>query len=895
MKKRNRKTAIALAFGAISVGMVTTAYAATAPERTGYDFDGWSDTDGNHLAQNRHVEVRKRQRVAEDNGKTSWSDADGSHVAKDSQLEVLKKQKITAHWKAHPYTIHFERGQIKGSTGSISGSTSDEPMTYDIAKVLNTNGFRQNGYTFQNWKGSDGKTYTDAQKVINLTAEKNGKVTMTAQWKANTNTKYTVQHFKQNIDGSYPGTPTQTDNLTGTTDTTVTPNVSSFAGFTAPSKSSVRIHGDGNANLRYNYTRNSYTAAFNGNSGANGASITKKFEEALGNLPGSSKTGYTFQGWFTAASGGSQVSKDTKMPLNGATYYAHWTPNPYTVEFQGNGATGGSTASKVMTYDREDTLTGNGFSRTGYTFDGWATSPGGGVAYGNGAKVKNLSTSGTTTLYAHWKVNSYTANFNGNGGSNGSPITKNYGAQLGTLPTPSRTGYTFDGWYTAQNGGTKISNTTTMPAGGATYYAHWKINRYTVTVNKGTGISSVTGGGTYDYGTKITVTGTAATGYHDPTSETFVVTGAVTKTISATPNRYKINYNANGGTNSMSSAYVNYDQNYTLTTCSFSRPGYTFKGWATSKSGGVVYANGATVKNVTSIKDGVISLYAVWQANSYTVTFNGNGGNGANKTVNCDAQLGTLPSSSRTGYTFDGWWTAQSGGTNISNTTTMPAGNTTYYAHWKANSYTITLNGCAGKISGSASKTMSATYGSGYSLPTPTFVIGTGSNKLTGTFLGWYTAATGGTKWNNTGTYSNAGNITLYAHWGGDVTDVIDFGSTWVIGVNKQLNWTDARAYARALGGDLAIINSKAKQEAVNAKVSTIGESWIGCTDEAHEGVWRWVDGTLLSSGYTNWAPGEPNDSGGNEDYGYIYNRTNFQWNDYSNAHTHSFLVEIRK
>ena len=234
-------------------------------------------------------------------------------------------------------------------------------------------------------------------------------------------------------------------------------------------------------------------------------------------------------------------------------------------------------------------------------------------------------------------------------------------------------------------------------------------------------------------------------------------------------------------------------------------------------------------------------------------------------------------------------------GASVNNLTSTDGGTVNLYAVWSANTYTITLNGCAGKISGSATKTMSAAYGTGYSLPTPTFVIGTGSHKLTGTFLGWYTSATGGTKWNNSGTFTNTGNITLYAHWGGDVSDVIDFGSTWVIGVNNKMTWKDARSYAQALGGDLAIINTSAKQSAVNSKVSTIGEAWIGCTDEAVEGTWRWVDGTLLSSGYNNWAPGEPNNTDGGEDYGYIYNTNNFKWNDHPGTKVHSFLVEIHK
>ena len=75
-------------------------------------------------------------------------------------------------------------------------------------------------------------------------------------------------------------------------------------------------------------------------------------------------------------------------------------------------------------------------------------------------------------------VPTVTAYFNGNGGSNGSAITKPYGQALGSLPSSGRTGYTFAGWFTAASGGSQISSSTTMPSGNTTYYAQWKSNTY---------------------------------------------------------------------------------------------------------------------------------------------------------------------------------------------------------------------------------------------------------------------------------------------------------------------------------------------------------------------------------------------------------------------------------
>lgn len=99
-------------------------------------------------------------------------------------------------------------------------------------------------------------------------------------------------------------------------------------------------------------------------------------------------------------------------------------------------------------------------TRVGYTFTGWDR--------GFTNVQSNL------TINALYKVNQYTAKFNANGGTpSETSITTDYGSKLGTLPSATRQGYTFMGWYTNVSGGSKISSNTTMPLNGATYYAHW--------------------------------------------------------------------------------------------------------------------------------------------------------------------------------------------------------------------------------------------------------------------------------------------------------------------------------------------------------------------------------------------------------------------------------------
>ena len=154
------------------------------------------------------------------------------------------------------------------------------------------------------------------------------------------------------------------------------------------------------------FTTTVYTISYNANlgSGAPGAQ-TKYYGVNISLSSGvPTRTGYTFQGWSASSSatsatwgkGGTYANNESK------TLYAVWKANTYTIVYNGNGATGGTTASTTHTYNVAANLRTNGFTKTGYTFAGWATSASGGVAYGNGASVKNLSTGGTVTLYAKW-------------------------------------------------------------------------------------------------------------------------------------------------------------------------------------------------------------------------------------------------------------------------------------------------------------------------------------------------------------------------------------------------------------------------------------------------------------------------------------------------------------
>lgn len=282
------------------------------------------------------------------------------------------------------------------------------------------------------------------------------------------------------------------------------------------------------------------------------------------------KTGYTFTGWYTDEE--CQIPFEEDVIVGNVTLYAGFRPNTYTVVFDKNGGTG-SMSNLAMTYDVAKALTSNGFSRAGYTFKGWATSASGSVKYTDGQSVRNLSATDkdTVRLYAVWELVAYTVKFNANGGS-GSMGNQQHivGQSLAlTANTFSRTGYTFKGWATSSGGdvvytdGQSVKN---IGSAGSTVnlYAVWQINVLTV------------------------------------------------------------KYHANGGTGSLGDQQINYNQSGSLTPVGSNvvREYYTFKGWATSAGGEVVYADGAEItNNITADGDGVLNLYAVWERNKCVVTF----------------------------------------------------------------------------------------------------------------------------------------------------------------------------------------------------------------------------------------------------------------------------------
>lgn len=157
---------------------------------------------------------------------------------------------------------------------------------------------------------------------------------------------------------------------------------------------------------------------------------------------------------------------------------------------------------------------------------------------------------------------------------------------------------------------------------------------------------------------------------------------------------YTVKFNANGGTGSMANESFVYGTAKALTLNTFTRTGYIFIGWAKSASAtSTAYDDGQSVKNLTTTSGGTVNLYAVWQANAYTIKFNKNGGTGtmANLAMTYDvAKALTANAFQRVNYKFMGWATSASATTatysnkqSVSNLTATPDGTVNLYAVWK--------------------------------------------------------------------------------------------------------------------------------------------------------------------------------------------------------------------
>ena len=396
--------------------------------------------------------------------------------------------------------------------------------------------------------------------------------------------------------------------------------------------------------------------------------------------------------------------------------YTKTSAQTYTVSYNANGGSN-APVSQTKVHGMTLALSSTIPYRFNYEFLGWSTSSSATTAtYTAGGSYTGNS---SVTLYAVWKYKpaTYTVSYDANGGT-GAPgrQTKTYGVTL-TLTTliPTRRNYSFAGWSKDRNAtsASYTAGSSYTDNADVTLYAVWQYNPETYTVrydaNGGTGAPASQ---TKTYGVPLTLSAVKPTraGYEflgwstDPTTmltnyapgerytdEASITLYAVWRYI---PKTYEVKYDANGGGNTPASQTKTEDVTLILTSTIPTRYGYTFRGWATTSTAttATYQAGGSYTANES------VTLYAVWEIETYTVSFDANGGSGAptSQTKKHGQNLIlTVAIPTRPNHVFLGWATdsASKSVAYAPGATYTAEEDVTLYAVWQERNYDFSASG----------------------------------------------------------------------------------------------------------------------------------------------------------------------------------------------------------
>ena len=365
------------------------------------------------------------------------------------------------------------------------------------------------------------------------------------------------------------------------------------------------------------------------------------------NLAEPTREGYSFDGWYTAANGGTKITEYyTSYNYDPHTIYAHWTINSYTVEFIDDDVT---VKEETLTYNSNINFPEENPKKEGYTFAYWCENETIGEEYtGTTVPAYNL------TLYPKFTPNKYTVTFECAEGISCPPITDDFMASIADF-VPKREGYTFAGWYIDEGLETEYTETT-IPAKNITLYPKFDINKYTVTFECAEGISCPPI--TEDYKSTITLPSPEREGYTfagwyiDEESETeYTETTIPAKNITLYPkfdiNNYTIKFVDEDTTIEEETLPYNTTISYPAETPK--REGYTFAGWHIDEEPETEYTE-------TTIPAKNITLYPKFTINYYTIKFVSEDGTVKEEVVPYNTTI-SYPAENpkKEGYAFNGW------------------------------------------------------------------------------------------------------------------------------------------------------------------------------------------------------------------------------------------------
>lgn len=648
------------------------------------------------------------------------------------------------------------------------------------------------------WNGS-GKAFVYTNVIVQdettfsagATFRPVGSVTLTAQWTP----QYIIQ-FDGN--GHTGGTLPSTIKKDGTSTSVTMGDISN----SVPTRTGYVFRG-WSASSTYSTKRVAYSTSAGGDADYSGTSATI------------ATSSWTYATYCTNTGG--NASSTT------LTLYAQWEKSQYTVTYNANGGTSSTLpANQTKTHDVTLTLSNTKPTRadstttytvtlkindgsnatystrtatrtTKYTFSKWNTASGGtGTNYSAGG---SYTANANVTLYAQWSSSASTTAV--------------------TLPTPTRTGYTFKGWSTSDTGSSGTTGSYT-PTGNVTLYATWQINTWTVSYNANGGTSSsVPANQTKTYGTALTLSSTKPTRSNSTTT-------------------YTVTYNVNGGSSSHSAGTA------TKTTT------YTFSKWNTASNGsGTDYAAGASYT-----ANAAVTLYAQWSGSSSTTSV-------------------TLPTPTRTGYTFRGWSTSSTASSGTTGSYT-PTSSVTLYATWAKNQITVNLNkdggawSSSGKVvsllqSGSVVETLTASSGSSVVFSSGTYsgsyqvrVTGYSANYTSGTFTATYTSSQTINFYTltcsaGTGITSASGSGVYYSGESASITASVKTGYTW----GKWSDGNTTRSRTITVSGKTTLTASATANTYTIQYLSTYGTGSTASSSHTYDTSKALTSNGFSRTGYT--------------------------------------------
>ena len=459
------------------------------------------------------------------------------------------------------------------------------------------------------------------------------------------------------------------------------------------------------------------TASYNGNGGTgttnsttctayayNGSSTYGSCNVTLASN-GYSKTGYNFSKWAIDSASGTQYSAGGSVSISAnKTFYAVWNEKTATLTYAANGC-GTAPSNVTMKYTTATNAASSMTMASGWELTGWNTASGGnGTAYAKGAQVKAANVvPSAITLYAQCrKGTTRTLTYNGNENTGGSTAastctayayngSSSYGGCSVALAANgfTRTGHTFTKWAADSSAGIQYNVGEAIPLNSnRTFYAKWSANSYTLTLAGANPIATSFDGQTVTLAGNTAVPVSASSTLNLATGTSYTV--SFDYVTSGVNNQFDVDFyppdalpqtNPTATTTAHHRDWVTSSTNSGMTSCTLR----FFDDFQESNEQDITITNIMLSQNTVTTK-------------TYGSTY------------------GTLPTPTRSGYTFKGWFTAEEGGSQVSSSTQI-TGNTTWYARWEKNAPAIKWRWRA-TCSCHASSTQSKYVYSGYNFNT---------------------------------------------------------------------------------------------------------------------------------------------------------------------------------